>query len=135
MIILSLADRSLRYWDVKSIDVYNLNDAAPKPTAAPTDSDDSVSTTTKTSTTTTTLTVTGSLDASGEFNPIPTATPAAESNVPSNPDKIGDYAYLGCFGSRTGFTTFNFATESSQMTFQTCIEACEGTRYIGLFEG
>ena len=82
-----------------------------------------------------TLTITGSLDASGSFNPIATATPAPEPNVPSNPAKIGDYTYLGCFGSQAGFETFDFATESRAMTFEACIEACEGTRYIGLFEG
>lgn len=145
----------IRYWDVKYIDVYDFtetlqSDAETDSDEASTDdaiftafvtgsnstlgvfptgimsqntTDDSTSTTTKTATTTTTITVT------------PTFTPAPESNVPANPAQIGNYAYLGCFGSSTGFQTFNFTQESSQMTIERCIDACAGIRYAGLFEG
>lgn len=77
------------------------------------------------------VTIPGSGTNSATVSSLPVAT--GGSSV--NPAKIDDYAYLGCFGSQTGFQTFNEKAESDDMTIEKCIEACDGLTYIGLFEG
>ncbi|PHH84669.1 hypothetical protein CDD83_1579 [Cordyceps sp. RAO-2017] len=52
----------------------------------------------------------------------------------ANPTKVGKYAYLGCFGSRTGFQTFKQAKESSSMTIEMCVDLCDGKTFAGMFE-
>ncbi|KAK7420855.1 hypothetical protein QQZ08_010184 [Neonectria magnoliae] len=60
-----------------------------------------------------------------------------ETDAPtdSNPGKIGDYSYLGCFGSNSGFPTFDLTEESNDMTLEKCIDVCNGATYAGAFEG
>lgn len=53
----------------------------------------------------------------------------------SNPDQIGDYSYLGCFGSTSGFTTFDLTEEDNEMTLELCVKSCNGITYAGVFEG
>ncbi|OBS19299.1 hypothetical protein FPOA_11023 [Fusarium poae] len=91
-------------------------------------------------TTTTTLTLTGissvmvTIPGSGT-TPTVTPLPVATGGKSVNPSKIGDYSYLGCFGSQTGFQTFELANDSDDMTIERCVNACNGLTYIGLFEG
>ncbi|KAM0506223.1 hypothetical protein ACHAP8_001257 [Fusarium lateritium] len=92
-------------------------------------------------TTTTTLTLTGissimvTIPGSGIDTPTVTPLPVATGGKSVNPSKIGDYSYLGCFGSQTGFQTFDLADGSDDMTVERCVGACNGLTYIGLFEG
>ncbi|PCD43989.1 hypothetical protein AU210_003071 [Fusarium oxysporum f. sp. radicis-cucumerinum] len=90
-------------------------------------------------TTTTTLTGISSVEVtipgSGTNSATVSSLPVATGGSSVNPAKIDDYAYLGCFGSQTGFQTFNEKAESDDMTIEKCIEACNGLTYIGLFEG
>lgn len=53
----------------------------------------------------------------------------------SNPDRIGSYSYLGCFGSTSGFTTFALTEEDTEMTLELCVDSCNGITYAGVFEG
>ena len=80
-------------------------------------------TTTMTTHSTTTVTVPG--------KGSPSASP---TDVPSNPKRIGDYSYLGCFGSSTGFQTFDLTDQSGEMTLEKCVDACKGVTYAGVFE-
>ncbi|KAF4443906.1 mixed-linked glucanase precursor MLG1 [Fusarium acutatum] len=90
-------------------------------------------------TTTTTLTGISSVEVtipgSGTNSATVSSLPVATGGSSVNPAKIDDYAYLGCFGSQTGFQTFNEKAESDDMTIEKCIETCNGLTYIGLFEG
>jgi hypothetical protein len=90
-------------------------------------------------TTTTTLTgissVLVTIPGSGTDTPTVSPLPVATGGKTINPDKIGDYSYLGCFGSQTGFQTFDLAADSDDMTIERCVDACNGLTYIGLFEG
>ncbi|CEF85685.1 unnamed protein product [Fusarium graminearum] len=92
-------------------------------------------------TTTTTLTMTGissvlvTIPGSGTDTPTVTPLPVATGGKSANPSKIGDYSYLGCFGSQNGFQTFDLADDSDDMTIERCVDACNGLTYIGLFEG
>ncbi|CAG7560202.1 unnamed protein product [Fusarium equiseti] len=90
-------------------------------------------------TTTTTLTGISSvfvtIPGSGTDSPTVSPLPVATGGRSINPPNVDDYSYLGCFGSQTGFQTFNLAADSDNMTIERCIDACNGLTYIGLFEG
>ncbi|CAM1511552.1 Fc.00g090650.m01.CDS01 [Cosmosporella sp. VM-42] len=126
------------YWEIKSIDVYSMSNASPTnldnstvlPTVTPIitggqshNTSEPTTTTTMTSFSTTTVTVPGQ----GSSNPSPT-------DVPANPSRIGNHSYLGCFGSSSGFQTFDLADQNGQMTLEKCVEACNGATYAGVFE-
>ncbi|KAL3953449.1 hypothetical protein ACCO45_011405 [Purpureocillium lilacinum] len=51
-----------------------------------------------------------------------------------NRAKVGNYAYLGCFGSRAGFPTFVKADESPAMTLTRCTNACAGKTLAGVYQ-
>ncbi|KAF4457010.1 hypothetical protein F53441_1025 [Fusarium austroafricanum] len=55
---------------------------------------------------------------SGTGSPTVSTLPVATGGSSVNPDKIGDYSYLGCFRSQTGFQTFDEAVESDDMTIE-----------------
>lgn len=57
------------------------------------------------------------------------------TQAPSNAAKIGRYAYLGCFGSRTGFQTFSSVEESDDMSLEKCVKLWDGKSFAGVFEG
>ncbi|KAM0228977.1 hypothetical protein ACHAP5_011801 [Fusarium lateritium] len=90
---------------------------------------------------TTTTTITGissvlvTIPGSGTDSPTVSPIPVATGGRSVNPAKVGDYSYLGCFGSQTGFQTFDLNTESDDMTIEQCVDACNGLTYIGIFEG
>ncbi|KAF4972681.1 hypothetical protein FSARC_830 [Fusarium sarcochroum] len=90
-----------------------------------------MTTTTMTGVSTILVTIPGSGTDSATVSPLPVATGGRSVN----PASIGDYSYLGCFGSETGFQTFKLTTESDDMTIEQCIQACGGLTYIGIFEG
>ncbi|RSM01468.1 hypothetical protein CEP52_008531 [Fusarium oligoseptatum] len=92
----------------------------------------STSTMTKTMTTHSTIMVT--IPGQGTSSPTVSPLPVVDGGSSVNPDRIGNYSYIGCFGSRTGFLTFEETTQSADMTIQSCIEACGGTTYIGVYQ-
>ncbi|KAF5000967.1 hypothetical protein FGRMN_1337 [Fusarium graminum] len=81
-------------------------------------------------TTTTTLTGVSSvlviIPGSGSESPTVSPIPVATGGRSVNPAKVGDYSYLGCFGSQTGFQTFDLSVESDGMTIEQCVDACDG---------
>lgn len=95
-------------------------------------SEELTTTTTMTSYMTSTIMVTipGSGTDSATVSPLPVVTGGA----PTNPNQIGDYSYLGCFGSRNGFQTFGQADQSGDMDLEKCIEACNGKTYAGVYD-
>ncbi|KAM0431846.1 hypothetical protein ACHAPT_005098 [Fusarium lateritium] len=92
----------------------------------------STSTTTKTMTTHSTILVT--IPGQGTNSPTVSPLPVVGGGSSVNPARIGNYSYIGCFGSRTGFQTFEETAKSADMTLQSCVQACGGTIYIGVFE-
>ncbi|RSL40184.1 hypothetical protein CEP53_013534 [Fusarium sp. AF-6] len=97
-----------------------------------TTSGESTSTMTKTMTTHSTIMVT--IPGQGTSSPTVSPLPVVDGGSSVNPDHIGNYSYIGCFGSRTGFLTFEETTQSTDMTIQSCIETCGGTTYIGVYQ-
>ncbi|KPM44329.1 hypothetical protein AK830_g2144 [Neonectria ditissima] len=92
---------------------------------------DPTTTTTMTSESTMFVTVPGTNGSTSPVVvPVETGAPAA-----NNPNKIGDYSYLGCFGSSSSFPTFDLTEESENMTLEKCIDVCNGATYAGTFEG
>ncbi|KAM5348212.1 hypothetical protein ACJ41O_008036 [Fusarium nematophilum] len=89
-------------------------------------------------TTTTTLTRSSTIfitiPGQGTSSPTIRPLPVDGSGASANPDRIGDYSYIGCFGSRTGFQTFDETAQSDEMTLERCIRACRGKTYIGVFQ-
>lgn len=67
-------------------------------------------------------------------SPVSTVPPGpADPLVPERePASIGEYAFLGCFGSATGFRTFTSRATSQDMTLQRCVELCTPDRYAGV---
>ena len=70
----------------------------------------------------------------GTNSPTVSPLPVVGGGSSVNPDRIGNYSYIGCFGSRTGFLTFEETSQSGDMTIQSCIDACGGSTYIGVYE-
>ncbi|RSL52313.1 hypothetical protein CEP54_010978 [Fusarium duplospermum] len=97
-----------------------------------TTSGESTSTMTKTMTTRSTIMVT--IPGQGTSSPTVSPLPVVDGGSSVNPDRIGNYSYIGCFGSGTGFLTFEERTQSADMTIQSCIEACGDTTYIGVYQ-
>ena len=66
----------------------------------------------------------------------PAPPPAASStdiSTPTNKGKAGDGSYLGCFGSSTGFKTFQKVEDSPLMTLERCVVLCHGKTYAGVY--
>ncbi|KAL2691829.1 hypothetical protein Neosp_002220 [[Neocosmospora] mangrovei] len=97
-----------------------------------TTSEESTSTMTKTMTTHSTIMVT--IPGQGTSSPTVSPLPVVVGGGSVNPDRVGNYSYIGCFGSRTGFLTFEETSQSGDMTIQSCIDACGGSTYIGVYE-
>ncbi|KAI8679781.1 hypothetical protein NCS57_00256700 [Fusarium keratoplasticum] len=97
-----------------------------------TTSGESTSTMTKTMTTHSTIMVT--IPRQGTSSPTVSPLPVVGGGSSVNPDRIGNYSYIGCFGSRTGFLTFDETSQSADMTIESCIQACGGSTYIGVYE-
>ncbi|KAF4470761.1 mixed-linked glucanase precursor MLG1 [Fusarium albosuccineum] len=89
---------------------------------------------------TTTTTITGhttifvTVPGSGTDGPSVRPLPVAAGGGSANPDRIGNYAYIGCFGSRARFPTFEKVAQSEFMTLERCVRSCDGKTYIGVFE-
>lgn len=72
------------------------------------------------------------------INPAgPTATappsPSTDPIVPGrDPATIGEYAYLGCYGSATGFQTFSLRDSAADMTLEKCVMLCRPGKYAGV---
>ncbi|KAF4975137.1 hypothetical protein FZEAL_8036 [Fusarium zealandicum] len=92
-------------------------------------------------TTTTTLTRTAvstilvTIPGQGTNSPTVVPLPVSGTGGSVNPSRIGDYAYIGCFGSQTGFQTFDQTAQGDDMTLERCVAACDGKTYVGVFEG
>ncbi|KAJ4328519.1 hypothetical protein N0V84_001036 [Fusarium piperis] len=97
-----------------------------------TTSGESTSTMTKTMTTHSTIMVT--IPGQGTSSPTVSPLPVVGDGGSVNPDRVGNYSYIGCFGSRTGFQTFDETAQGADMTIQSCIQACGGATYIGVYQ-
>lgn len=120
---------SLRYWAVNYIDAYQISNTTTGSSGTTTNTTgiwNGTSTTTMTSTTTVTRTV---ADASGSLS-----SPSVSTTSPTNPLKIGDFSYLGCFSSLSNFDTFRLVDTTSSMTLELCVSNCANEKYAGVFE-
>ncbi|KAK1967352.1 WSC-domain-containing protein [Colletotrichum sublineola] len=69
--------------------------------------------------------------------PGPTATappsPSTDPIVPGrDPATVGEYAYLGCYGSTTGFQTFLLRASQSDLTVEKCVDLCRPGKYAAV---
>ncbi|KAG8425149.1 hypothetical protein J3458_001881 [Metarhizium acridum] len=60
---------------------------------------------------------------------IPSEVPA-----PPNPVQLGDFAYLGCYGSSDDFKTFRKVKDSRDMTVDLCVQLCRGSMFSGVYD-
>ncbi|KZL70204.1 endo-1,3(4)-beta-glucanase [Colletotrichum tofieldiae] len=133
------------YWEVNYIDVYQLgaiNNTGPaEPTTTTTIKITSTIFTTvpNPATLVTTITQNGTvLVSTTTINPAgPTATaPPSPSTDPIVPDRdpatIGEYTYLGCYGSATGFQTFLLRASVADLTPQKCVDLCRPGKYAAV---
>ncbi|OHW91443.1 mixed-linked glucanase [Colletotrichum incanum] len=135
------------YWEVNYIDVYQtgaINNTGPaEPTTTTTIKTTSTIYTTvpNPATIVTSITQNGTvLVSTTTINPAgPTATaPPSPSTDPIVPDRdpatIGEYTYLGCYGSATGFQTFLLRASAADLTLQKCVDLCRPGKYAAVRE-
>ncbi|TIC98867.1 Endo-1,3(4)-beta-glucanase [Colletotrichum higginsianum] len=133
------------YWEVNFIDVYEIgggqNTGPVEPTTTTTVKVTSTIYTTvpNPATIVTSITQNGTvLVSTTTINPAgPTATappsPSTDPIVPGrDPATIGEYAYLGCYGSATGFQTFSLRDSAADMTLEKCVMLCRPGKYAGV---
>lgn len=60
---------------------------------------------------------------------IPSEVPA-----PKNPVQLGDFAYLGCYGSSDGFKSFRKVKDSKDMTIDLCVQLCRDSMFSGVYD-
>ncbi|RDA96100.1 hypothetical protein CP533_1808 [Ophiocordyceps camponoti-saundersi (nom. inval.)] len=135
------------YWDVRYIDTYRLTDgrAASPPPPPPSHSSKTTVNSPKTvigpkpvttgPTTVTSSTAVASPTTTRTSMPLMSLDELPNPVAAVNPSRIGRYAYLGCFGSLNGFKTFSHVVESSQMTLEICIDACDGRKFAATVDG
>ncbi|KAL0944291.1 mixed-linked glucanase [Colletotrichum truncatum] len=126
------------FWEVNYIDVYERGLANPTSTPEPT-----TTTTVKiTSTIFTTVpnpatmrtqssTVLNPTTVQAVAPPVSTTDPIVPGREPAT---IGEYAFLGCYGSATGFRTFGLKVSATDMTLQKCVDICRPGKYAGVRE-
>lgn len=97
-------------------------------TTTTTTTSSSTEATTSTTTTTDFLTTTSSTTSTS----VSTTSAALYTHRPHTP---GSFIGLGCFGSRSGFPTFELRQTSSVMTAELCVDACSADNRViaGLF--
>ncbi|KAK6220514.1 mixed-linked glucanase [Colletotrichum tabaci] len=133
------------YWEVNFIDVYEISGGQnPGPVEPTTTTTVKVTSTIYTTvpnpaTIVTSITQNGTvLVSTTTINPAgPTATappsPSTDPIVPGrDPATIGEYAYLGCYGSATGFQTFSLRDSAADMTLEKCVSLCRPGKYAGV---
>ncbi|TDZ65127.1 Endo-1,3(4)-beta-glucanase [Colletotrichum trifolii] len=132
------------YWEVNYIDVYEQgpsNTTVPEPTTTTTiKTTSTVFTTVPNPATILTSTHNGTVLISTVTTQSAAAAastaPPSPSTDPLVPDRepavIGEYAFLGCFGSATGFRTFLPKTSAGDMTLQKCVDLCTPGKYAGV---
>ena len=110
-----------RYWDIRYIDAYqyqgNPGNKPDKPANGPT----------------TTTTMTSSSVTIGGSEETLVHGPGTTGG-PTNPIKIDDSSYLGCFGSSSGFETFNQVADQQDMSLELCIKLCKDKKFTGVFD-
>ncbi|KAK2046583.1 hypothetical protein LZ31DRAFT_197799 [Colletotrichum somersetense] len=135
------------YWEVNYIDVYQMsavNSTGPvEPTTTTTIEITSTiyRTVPNPATMTTIMTQNGTVlvsSVSSSSSPAgPTATappsPSTDPIVPGrDPATVGEYAYLGCYGSTTGFQTFLLRASPSDLTVEKCVDLCRPGGYAAV---
>ncbi|OLN95696.1 Endo-1,3(4)-beta-glucanase-like protein 2 [Colletotrichum chlorophyti] len=134
------------YWEVNYIDVYelglggNTTVTLPEPTTTTTIRITSTIYTTvpNPATMVTSITQNGTVLISTTIQSAgPSSTaPPSPSTDPLVPDRepatIGEYAFLGCYGSATGFLTFAPRSSANDMTLEKCVNLCTPERYAGV---
>ncbi|GKT85294.1 endo-1,3(4)-beta-glucanase [Colletotrichum tofieldiae] len=60
-------------------------------------------------------------------------SPSTDPIVPDrDPATIGEYTYLGCYGSATGFQTFLLRASVADLTPQKCVDLCRPGKYAAV---
>ncbi|EON97590.1 putative endo- -beta- protein [Phaeoacremonium minimum UCRPA7] len=52
----------------------------------------------------------------------------------NDPAAIGDFTFLGCFGSNSSYPTFNIAGSDAAMTPEVCVGLCASNKYAGVYD-
>ncbi|KAJ9150207.1 Mixed-linked glucanase [Pleurostoma richardsiae] len=139
------------FWEINSIDVYTKPESASSSSAA-VSSTSSAAHSTRSGLFANSSTSSGSLSTSaaaasstpvgltsapisGSASLTSTAPTTSGTGVPDrDPLTVGDFVYLGCFGSSSSYPTFNEASTSNSMTVETCVSLCASNRYAGVFD-
>lgn len=51
----------------------------------------------------------------------------------ANPANMNDFSYLGCFGSNSGFSSFDKVADRPDMNLNQCTTLCKGMKYAGVY--
>lgn len=138
------------YWEINSIDVYQKPEIISSTTVSSTSSAASIGFPSRT------VTLSGVYGNSSTVAVVPAtsglptaATTPTSSNmattsntavIPSStagledPANIGDFAFLGCFGSNSSYPTFNIAGSDAAMTPEVCVGLCASNKYAGVYD-
>lgn len=137
-----------RYWEVNYIDVYDAVVVPTPPTQTPPDEpqvtaldlpsvvpvSSNVTFSPASSIPAKSSSITGRASSTG------TITSTATSSTPSpvdtispahNPETYNGWAYLGCFASTMGFSTFDLGGQDPALTLEKCIDLCGAEKYAG----
>ncbi|KAI1853269.1 hypothetical protein JX266_001975 [Neoarthrinium moseri] len=115
------------YWEINYIEVWNRPGSGPdsttgsNSTAPPFPTNSTIPSTTRMVTLSTVDT---------------TAIPTGANGGLIDPESIGDYTLLGCFGSTGGYQTFEATADLPDMNNDACVAACatDGKKFAGTFE-
>ncbi|KAH0597312.1 hypothetical protein MHUMG1_04689 [Metarhizium humberi] len=58
----------------------------------------------------------------------------SEVPVPKNPVQLGDFSYLGCYGSSDDFKSFRKVKDSKDMTIDLCVQLCRDSMFSGVYD-
>ncbi|KAH0433604.1 mixed-linked glucanase [Colletotrichum camelliae] len=130
------------YWEVNYIDVYqlglgNTTTSIPEPTTTTTVKTTSTVFTTVPNPATMSHNSTALISTTRPSAAVSTAPPSPSTDplVPERePAAIDGYAFLGCFGSATGFSTFTAKASATDMTLQKCVDLCTPGKYAGVHQ-
>ncbi|KUI54912.1 hypothetical protein VP1G_02156 [Cytospora mali] len=130
------------FWEVNYIDVYDavtttsvtLPSSSSSVPVVPYPTGSNISTTRTTSIAISSSSLPGFSSAGSSTTPVSSLPSPTDSIVPiHDPATIGTFAFLGCFSSSTGYSTFNESGNTGQMTPEVCVGLCSTNRYAGVY--
>lgn len=74
----------------------------------------------------------GALSAAAASSKVASASASASPIADGNPASIDDFAYLGCFSSTSGYSSFTLSGTNNRMTLEECTSLCSSSKYAGV---